>query len=180
MMGTPGPDDAVLVRVHSECLTGDVFGSTRCDCGLQLDKAMEMIAREGTGVILYLRQEGRGIGLINKIRAYSLQDQGMDTYDANIALGLPADNREYWMGNAMLEDLGVNSIHLMTNNPAKIIGLESFRVRVTGRVPVPINTAVGPELARYLRTKVERMDHRLNLDQIDGSETPTDQPGRIG
>ena len=167
VMGEVTDAENVLCRIHSECLTGDVFHSARCDCGDQLEQALQMIAEEGRGVLLYLRQEGRGIGLINKIRAYNLQDQGMDTYDANIALGLPADMREYWMGNAMLEDLGVKSIRLMTNNPAKIIGLESFRVRITSRVPVPIKGAVGPELARYLRTKVERMDHRLDLDAIE-------------
>lgn len=167
VMGEVTDAENVLCRMHSECLTGDVFHSARCDCGDQLEQALQMIAEEGRGVLLYLRQEGRGIGLINKIRAYNLQDQGMDTYDANIALGLPADMREYWMGNAMLEDLGVKSIRLMTNNPAKIIGLESFRVRITSRVPVPIKGAVGPELARYLRTKVERMDHRLDLDAIE-------------
>ncbi|MEZ5338277.1 MAG: GTP cyclohydrolase II [bacterium] len=167
VMGEVTDHENVLCRMHSECLTGDVFHSARCDCGDQLEIALQAIAEEGRGVLLYLRQEGRGIGLINKIRAYNLQDQGMDTYDANIALGLPADKREYWMGNAMLEDLGVKSIRLMTNNPAKIIGLESFRVRISGRVPVPVKGEVGPELARYLRTKVERMDHRLDLDSIE-------------
>ncbi len=166
VMGEVTDGENILCRMHSECLTGDVFHSARCDCGDQLEHALSAIADEGRGVLLYLRQEGRGIGLINKIKAYNLQDKGMDTYDANIALGLPADKREYWMGNAMLEDLGIKSIRLMTNNPAKIIGLESFRVRISGRVPVPINTEVGPELARYLRTKVERMDHRLDLDAI--------------
>ena len=180
VMGEVADGENVLCRMHSECLTGDVFHSARCDCGDQLEIAMAAIAEEGRGVLLYLRQEGRGIGLINKIRAYSLQDQGMDTYDANIALGLPADKREYWMGNAMLEDLGVKSIRLMTNNPAKIIGLESFRVRVTGRVPVPINTKVSPELARYLRTKVEKMDHRLDLDEIESNQSKTDKHGTIG
>jgi 3,4-dihydroxy 2-butanone 4-phosphate synthase/GTP cyclohydrolase II len=178
VMGEVSDGEDILCRMHSECLTGDVFHSARCDCGDQLELALTAIAEAGRGVLLYLRQEGRGIGLINKIRAYSLQDQGMDTYDANIALGLPADKREYWMGNAMLEDLGVKSIRLMTNNPAKIIGLESFRVRVSGRVPVPINKQIRPELARYLRTKVEKMDHRLDLDEIDESSLLSGQHGK--
>ena len=150
----------VLVRVHSECLTGDVFGSMRCDCGVQLDSAMQMIAEEGRGVIVYLRgHEGRGIGIGHKIRAYSLQEQGHDTVDANVELGLPIDSREYGIGAQILNDLGITTMRLMTNNPAKYGGLEGFGLEITGRVP--LESTPNPENIGYLRTKRERMGHLL-------------------
>ena len=150
----------VLVRVHSECLTGDVFGSMRCDCGVQLDAAMKHIADEGAGVIVYLRgHEGRGIGIGHKIRAYELQDQGADTVEANEALGLPVDSREYGIGAQILVDLGVTTMRLITNNPAKYGGLEGFGLDITARVPSV--TAPNPENLRYLKTKAEKMGHLL-------------------
>jgi 3,4-dihydroxy 2-butanone 4-phosphate synthase/GTP cyclohydrolase II len=159
-------EDDVLVRVHSECLTGDVFGSLRCDCGIQLDQAMKTIADEGLGVMVYLRgHEGRGIGIGHKIRAYSLQDQGRDTVDANLELGLPVDSREYGIGAQILVDLGITTMRLLTNNPAKYGGIEGFGLEVTGRVPV--ETVPNPENLEYLRTKRERMGHLLEgLDDI--------------
>ncbi len=151
-------EDDVLVRVHSECLTGDVFGSLRCDCGVQLDKALQRIAAEDLGVLVYLRgHEGRGIGLGHKIRAYSLQEQGRDTVDANVELGLPVDSREYGIGAQILNDLGITTMRLMTNNPAKYGGLEGFGLQITGREPVV--TEPNPENVEYLRTKRERMGH---------------------
>ena len=148
----------VLVRVHSECLTGDAFGSLRCDCGPQLTEAMRLIAKEGTGVIVYLRgHEGRGIGLAHKLRAYNLQEQGHDTVDANLELGLPVDNREYGIGAQILVDLGVTTMRLMTNNPTKYGGLEGFGLDITERVPLQL--AANPENIAYLRTKRERMGH---------------------
>ena len=150
----------VLVRVHSECLTGDVFGSMRCDCGVQLDPAMKHIADQGAGVIVYLRgHEGRGIGIGHKIRAYELQDQGADTVEANEALGLPVDSREYGIGAQILVDLGVTTMRLITNNPAKYGGLEGFGLDITARVPSV--TAPNPENLRYLKTKAEKMGHLL-------------------
>ncbi len=156
----------VLVRVHSECLTGDVFGSLRCDCGIQLDAAMKNVAEEGLGVVVYLRgHEGRGIGLGHKIRAYSLQDQGRDTVDANLELGLPVDNREYGIGAQILVDLGITTIRLMTNNPAKYGGLDGFGLEITGRVP--LISQPNPENLQYLRTKRERLGHLLEgLDDV--------------
>ena len=156
----------VLVRVHSECLTGDVFGSLRCDCGVQLDAAMKRIAEDGLGVLVYLRgHEGRGIGLGHKIRAYSLQDEGRDTVDANLELGLPVDSREYGIGAQILNDLGITTIRLMTNNPAKYGGLEGFGLEIVERVPV--RTEPNPENIDYLRTKRERMGHLLEgLDDV--------------
>jgi GTP cyclohydrolase II len=151
-----------LVRLHSECLTGEVFGSLRCDCGEQLDLGLEMIASEGRGALFYLRQEGRGIGLLNKVRAYGLQDQGMDTVQANLALGLPADARTYDVAAAILRLMGAPAVRLITNNPTKIAGLEAHGVQVVERIPLQptLHTAnVG-----YLRTKVERMGHRIALD----------------
>ena len=161
--GEVGPD--MLVRVHSECLTGDVFGSLRCDCGPQLQAAMDLIDEEGRGVVIYLRgHEGRGIGLAHKIRAYRLQEQGHDTVDANVALGLPVDTREYGIGAQMLVDLGVTSMRLMTNNPLKYGGLEGFGLDIVERVP--LESSPNPENLAYLRTKRERMGHLL--EGLDG------------
>ena len=159
----------VLVRVHSECLTGDVFGSRRCDCGPQLHRSLEMIDAEGRGIVLYLRgHEGRGIGLLNKLRAYHLQDEGEDTVDANLKLGLPADAREYASAAQILYDLGVRSMRLLTNNPDKREGLEGYGVEITGRAHLPLD--VTPENLTYLRTKRDRMGHVLeDLDAIVGS-----------
>jgi 3,4-dihydroxy 2-butanone 4-phosphate synthase/GTP cyclohydrolase II len=157
------PDEEVLVRVHSQCLTGDVFGSYRCDCGTQLEKAMQTVQEHGLGVILYLMQEGRGIGLANKIKAYSLQDQGRDTVEANEELGFEADLRDYGVGAQILVALGVRKMKLMTNNPKKIIGLEGYGLEVVGRVP--LETEPRPENLRYLVTKCQKLGHLLNIKQ---------------
>jgi 3,4-dihydroxy 2-butanone 4-phosphate synthase/GTP cyclohydrolase II len=149
----------VLVRMHSECLTGDVFGSLRCDCGLQLADAMQRINAEGQGVVVYLAQEGRGIGLLNKLRAYELQEQGLDTVDANLELGLPADLRDYGIGAEILSDLGVGSVRLLTNNPRKVLGLEEHGIAVTRQVP--IEHPAGEHNLEYLRTKARRLGHLL-------------------
>jgi 3,4-dihydroxy 2-butanone 4-phosphate synthase/GTP cyclohydrolase II len=149
----------VLVRVHSQCLTGDVLGSKRCDCGEQLDKAMKIISEKGNGVVLYMRQEGRGIGLDNKIKAYSLQDKGMDTVEANHALGFKADLRDYGIGAQILADLGLTSIELLTNNPKKIIGLDGYGLNVKTRVPLAIEP--GSHNKKYLKTKKEKLGHYL-------------------
>ncbi len=147
----------VLVRVHSECLTGDVFHSSRCDCGDQLERAMKMIAEAGAGVLVYMRQEGRGIGLLNKLHAYHLQDQGLDTVEANVRLGFPPDLREYGIGAQILLNLGVKSLRLMTNNPTKIVGLEGYGLRISERVPIVVDP--GCDNRRYLKTKKDRMGH---------------------
>lgn len=158
-------DEPVLTRMHSECLTGDVFRSRRCDCGAQLDVAMEQIERHGSGVIVYLRgHEGRGIGLLNKLHAYRLQDAGADTVDANLALGLPADARDYGIGASILADLGLRRLRLLTNNPAKRVGLEGFGLEVVERVPIEITPTDGT--ATYLATKRDRMGHQLSGDGV--------------
>jgi 3,4-dihydroxy 2-butanone 4-phosphate synthase/GTP cyclohydrolase II len=162
VLGPVAEREGVLVRVHSECLTGDVFGSRRCDCGPQLDLALKLIAEEGCGAVVYLRgQEGRGIGLSAKIHAYRLQDGGLDTVDANVALGYPSDRRDYGIGMQILRDLGVRSMRLMTNNPDKRAGLEGYGLSVVERVP--LITSPTPENARYLSTKQARMGHVLDL-----------------
>jgi 3,4-dihydroxy 2-butanone 4-phosphate synthase/GTP cyclohydrolase II len=155
-------DEPVLVRVHSECLTGDVFSSLRCDCGRQLKKAMQMISEERQGVILYMNQEGRGIGLVDKIRAYHLQDQGLDTVEANEALGHKPDLRDYGIGAQILADLGLRNIRLLTNNPRKIVGLEGYGLKVVERVPLEIGA--NSINYRYLKTKKEKLGHELNID----------------
>ena len=155
------PEDKVLVRVHSQCLTGDVFGSKRCDCEEQLHTAMAMVEREGKGVIVYMRQEGRGIGLANKLKAYSLQENGKDTVEANEALGFKADMREYGIGAQILADLGLHKIRLMTNNPRKMIGLQGYGIEVVERVP--IETKPNKENVEYLKTKAQKMGHLLSI-----------------
>ena len=164
--GNVSGQENVLVRVHSECLTGDVFGSMRCDCGLQLEGALEQIAAEGRGAVVYLRgHEGRGIGLGHKLRAYTLQDQGRDTVEANEELGFPADSREYGIGSQMLVDLGITTMRIMTNNPAKYGGLEGFGLEIVERVPLSITP--NAENIAYLRTKQDKMGHLLGLDAAD-------------
>lgn len=155
------PDKDILVRVHSQCLTGDVFGSYRCDCGEQLHNALKMIEEERTGILLYLYQEGRGIGLINKLKAYSLQDQGMDTVQANEELGFKADLRDYGIGAQILVNLGVRNIRLMTNNPRKIVGLEGYRLHIVDRVHIEIHPK--KENVKYLQTKRKKLGHLINL-----------------
>src|ERR1700739_4979602 len=169
MRGDVGDGEDVLVRVHSECLTGDVFGSRRCDCGPQLDAAMAMIAREGRGVVLYMRgHEGRGIGLMHKLQAYQLQDAGADTVDANLELGLRPEPRDYGLGAQILYDLGVRSMRLLTNNPAKRVGLDGYGLHIIKRVPLPVRA--NAENIRYLLTKRDRMGHDLvGLDDYDES-----------
>lgn len=166
VLGDVDGDESVLVRVHSECLTGDVFGSMRCDCGEQLAIAMERISKEGKGVVLYMRQEGRGIGFHNKVRAYELQDKGQDTVEANIALGFAPDLRDYGIGAQILADLGLKNIRLLTNNPKKVVGLEGYGLRVTETVPIIV--APNPHNIKYLQTKREKMGHILDVPDIEG------------
>ena len=160
--------DDVLVRVHSECLTGDVFHSLRCDCGEQLESALSMIEQEGSGVLLYLSQEGRGIGLLNKLRAYKLQEEGLDTVDANLKLGLPADLRDYGIGAQILSDLGLSSIRILTNNPKKISGLAGYGLSVTDQIP--IQHVPNPHNEAYLRAKRDRLGHTLHHQGLDFDE----------
>ncbi len=166
--GEISSDQAPLVRVHSSCLTGDVFGSFRCDCGDQLKKALRLISEEGTGVLLYLNQEGRGIGLANKIRAYALQDAGRDTVQANVELGFAADLRDYGIGAQILSHLGVKRMRLMTNNPRKIVGLEGYGLEIVDRMPIQIQP--GKYNTDYLRTKHEKLGHYFDLDDLDESK----------
>lgn len=162
--GEIDPDKEIMVRVHSQCTTGDVFGSFRCDCGAQLQRAMEMVNEEGLGVILYLQQEGRGIGLANKIKAYALQDKGRDTVEANKELGFEPDLRDYGVGAQILVALGVRKIRMMTNNPKKIIGLEGYGITVTDRIPIEIDPR--PENLKYLLTKCQKLGHLLQIKDL--------------
>jgi 3,4-dihydroxy 2-butanone 4-phosphate synthase/GTP cyclohydrolase II len=171
VMGDINDGTPVLVRVHSECLTGDVFGSQRCDCGEQLDLAMKMISDEKRGVILYMRQEGRGIGFHNKLCAYALQDKGMDTVEANLSLGFDADLRDYGIGAQILADLGLKDIRLLTNNPKKVVGLEGYGLKVVQTVPIIIKP--NPHNRKYLETKQNKMGHVLKIDgttEVSGSK----------
>ena len=159
--GTWNADEPVLCRVHSSCMTGDVFGSKRCECGEQLAKAMQMIEKEGRGIIVYMNQEGRGIGLMNKIRAYKLQEQGEDTVEANVHLGFRPDERDYGVGAQILREMGAHKLRLMTNNPVKRVGLESYGIEIVENVPIEIQPNRWNE--RYMRTKKEKMHHDLQL-----------------
>ena len=162
-MGDISTEEPVLVRVHSECLTGDVFGSLRCDCGEQVALAMQSIAKEGRGVFLYMRQEGRGIGFHNKMRAYALQDKGLDTVEANLSLGFASDLRDYGIGAQILADLGLRQIRLLTNNPKKVIGLEGYGLKVVETLP--IITTPNPYNRGYLETKQRKLGHRLKIPE---------------
>ena len=159
VMGTWEPEEPILVRIHSECVTGEVFGSLRCDCGIQMDQALNLIAQEGKGVFLYMRQEGRGIGLHNKVKAYHLQDGGMDTVEANHSLGFAADMRHYGMGAQMLLELGVRKVRLLTNSPRKMVGLSGYGLDIVGREPIDVQ--VSPESLAYMRAKRTRMGHMI-------------------
>ncbi|MGM0546318.1 MAG: bifunctional 3,4-dihydroxy-2-butanone-4-phosphate synthase/GTP cyclohydrolase II [Bacteroidota bacterium] len=158
-------DDPVLVRVHSSCMTGDIFGSKRCDCGEQLHQALLQVEKEGRGVVLYMNQEGRGIGLVNKLKAYKLQEEGLDTVEANEALGFEPDARDYGVGAQILRSLGICKMKLMTNNPVKRVGLKSFGLEMVERVPIEVGAY--PENAKYLKTKRDKMGHHLKLDELD-------------
>ncbi|MDZ7683436.1 MAG: GTP cyclohydrolase II [Fodinibius sp.] len=155
----------VLVRVHSSCMTGDIFGSKRCDCGEQLHQALLQVEEEGQGVVLYMNQEGRGIGLLNKLKAYKLQEKGMDTVEANEALGFEPDARDYGVGAQILRSLNISKMRLMTNNPVKRVGLKSFGLEMVERVPIEVGAY--PENVQYLKTKRDKMGHDLNLDELD-------------
>jgi 3,4-dihydroxy 2-butanone 4-phosphate synthase/GTP cyclohydrolase II len=159
------PDEPVLVRVHSECLTGDVFGSLRCDCGPQLHYAMQRISEAGSGIVVYLRQEGRGIGLLNKIRAYHLQDDGLDTVEANVQLGFPPDKRDYGVGAQILRDLGAQQIRVMTNNPLKLVGLEAYGISIVERISIPVEDMLTAENKDYIETKRTKMGHIFSADE---------------
>ncbi|MDH5606386.1 MAG: GTP cyclohydrolase II [Anaerolineae bacterium] len=172
ILGDVSGQENVLVRVHSECFTGDVLGSKRCDCGEQLGNSLAMIVQQGQGVLVYMRQEGRGIGLKEKLRAYNLQDQGFDTVDANIALGHQADSRDYSITAAILENIGVRSIRLLTNNPAKIEDLRAHGVKVVERIPILPTLNIDNEA--YIRTKVFRMDHLLDFSALEREPTIKD------
>ena len=161
--GTWEPDEPILVRVHSSCVTGDIFGSQRCDCGAQLHKAMRMIEEAGKGVLLYMNQEGRGIGLFNKMKAYKLQEEGLDTVDANVHLGFLPDEREYGVGAQILHELGVHKMRLMTNNPVKRVGLEAYGLEIVENVPIEV--PITPYDEKYMRTKKERMGHNLHFNK---------------
>jgi 3,4-dihydroxy 2-butanone 4-phosphate synthase/GTP cyclohydrolase II len=161
VLGKIDPRKPILVSVHSECLTGDVFGSTRCDCGAQLDKALEIIGAAGNGILVYLRQEGRGIGLVNKLKAYELQDQGEDTVEANHRLGFKADYRDYGIGAQILRDVGARRLRVLTNNPVKFIGLKGYGLEIVERVPLEIPPAAAT--VSYLKTKKEKMGHILSV-----------------
>jgi 3,4-dihydroxy 2-butanone 4-phosphate synthase/GTP cyclohydrolase II len=155
------PGEPLLVRVHSSCITGDIFGSCRCDCGPQLHKAMEMVEKEGKGVILYMNQEGRGIGLLNKLKAYKLQEEGLDTVQANLELGFKMDERDYGIGAQILRDLGVTKIRLMTNNPVKRAGLMGYGLEIIENIPIEIEP--NPHNIHYLKTKQDKMGHTLHI-----------------
>ncbi len=161
--GTWEPDEPILVRVHSSCVTGDIFGSQRCDCGAQLHKSMRMIEEEGKGIVLYMNQEGRGIGLFNKMKAYKLQEEGYDTVDANTHLGFQPDEREYGVGAQILRELGVHKMRLLTNNPVKRVGLEAYGLEIVENVPIEVPTT--PYNERYMHTKQERMGHNLHFNK---------------
>ncbi|MFC2024871.1 GTP cyclohydrolase II, partial [Chloroflexota bacterium] len=165
VMGDISTEEPVLVRVHSECLTGDVFGSLRCDCGEQVALALRSIAEEGRGVLLYMRQEGRGIGFHNKMRAYALQDKGMDTVEANLSLGFAPDLRDYGIGAQILSDLGLHEVRLLTNNPKKVVGLEGYGLKVVETVPIVI--APNPYNIHYLETKREKLGHLMEIPSVD-------------
>ncbi|MGH2581475.1 MAG: GTP cyclohydrolase II [Anaerolineales bacterium] len=167
VLGDLSASDPILVRVHSECLTGEVLGSKRCDCGEQLETSLQMISQAGRGLLIYLRQEGRGIGLRDKLRAYNLQDEGLDTVEANLALGHQADDRDYDIASLMLKDLGISRVALLTNNPNKIEELQRLGIEVVERIP--LQGQVTPENARYLSTKAARMQHLLDLPQTKPS-----------
>jgi 3,4-dihydroxy 2-butanone 4-phosphate synthase/GTP cyclohydrolase II len=168
VLGDVAGEQNVLVRVHSECLTGDVFHSLRCDCGEQLEQALAQIQREGSGVFLYMSQEGRGIGLLNKLAAYELQEQGLDTVEANMKLGFPADARDYGIGNQILADLGLTTIRILTNNPKKLVGIDGFGLTVVEQLPIEV--APNEENRRYLAAKRDKLGHRLHHQDLRNAD----------